>query len=81
MKVPLSPLKSPGKTLGSRLAAWQQYRALAEIRAPTLPLPWKYRGLYDKFKAVDVITSMMVNRGETVAFSKLQPAVEEMTRL
>ncbi|KAF4518733.1 hypothetical protein B566_EDAN005186, partial [Ephemera danica] len=90
VEVPLSPKKepvilpssaiSPTKALGSRLAAWKQHRVLAEARAPTLPLSHRLKSLNERFRAADIVASMMVNRGEDVTFTKLQPGVEEMCR-
>lgn len=46
----------------------------------TLVLPFKYRLLAEMFRSIDQVTSMLVNRKETVTMSKLRPAVQEMSR-
>ena len=47
---------------------------------PTLPLPYNYRVLAEKFRSVDTVVSMLQKRKETCTFDKLKQAVQEMTR-
>ncbi|KAL0271527.1 UNVERIFIED_CONTAM: hypothetical protein PYX00_008593 [Menopon gallinae] len=82
--VPLSPQKnalySPSKVERSPgKLAYERYNFLAEA-STTLPLPFSFQKLYELFQSVDIISSMMMNRGEEITFNKLKPAVQEMTR-
>ncbi len=44
------------------------------------PLPASYQLLLEKFNSVDTVVSMYQRRKEICTFSKLEKAVEEMTR-
>lgn len=70
-----SPLKSPFKS-----PAFQRYQTLVTEGRSALTLPFKYRALAEMFHCVDTVISMFNNRKETVTFSKLKPAVEEMKK-
>ncbi|KAJ8688387.1 hypothetical protein QAD02_024182 [Eretmocerus hayati] len=74
-EIPASPVKSsPVKA-----PAYQRYQALSESET-RLPLPYKYRFLAEVFRSVDTVSAMLHNRKETITFSKLKPAVQELVR-
>lgn len=78
-KTLFSPLKqSPAKT---ELPAYQRFKYLTEVpRTDYLQLPYKYRSLFDIFKAIDQVCAVHFNRKETITFKKLQSGVQQMIR-
>lgn len=51
-----------------------------ETSKPALTLPRKYRFIAEMFRAIDTVCQLLYNRKETITFSKLKPAVENMTK-
>ncbi|CAG2057188.1 unnamed protein product [Timema podura] len=68
-----SPLTSPSK--GG--PAYQWFESLAS--PVSLPLPYSYRSLVEMFRSLDTVVSMLHNRGESITYRKLRPAIQEMT--
>ena len=60
--------------------AYERYEYLAREGPPSLALPGKYRRLLEVFQGTDTVVSMLYNRQEVITFSKLQTAVQSMTR-
>lgn len=74
-----SPLKSP---LSSpvNIPAYQRLQHLTSPGKSFLTLPYSYRYLAELFRSIDTVCSILFNRKETITFSKLKPAVQEMIR-
>lgn len=85
-KAYLSPVKdSPRKNLfGSKspvkIPAYQKFQHLSSPGKPSLTLPYHYRSLAELFRSIDTVCSILYNRKETITFSKVKPAVQEMIR-
>ena len=60
--------------------AYERYEYLAKEEPPALALPGKYQRLLTLFQGTDTVVSMLYNRQEIITFSKLQAAVQSMTR-
>ncbi|XP_076470444.1 DNA replication factor Cdt1-like isoform X2 [Babylonia areolata] len=60
--------------------AYERYEHLAREGPPSLALPGKYQRLLTMFQGTDTVVSMLFNRQEVITFSKLQTAVQSMTR-
>ena len=60
--------------------AYERYGHLAREGPPLLALPGKYQRLLTVFQGADTVVSMLYNRQEVITFSKLQAAVQSMTR-
>ncbi|KAL8571756.1 hypothetical protein ACOMHN_051123 [Nucella lapillus] len=60
--------------------AYERYEHLAREGPPSLALPGKYQRLLSTFQGTDTVVSMLFNRQEAITFSKLQTAVQSMTR-
>ena len=60
--------------------AYERYEYLAKEGPPSLALPGKYQRLLTMFQGTDTVVSMLYNRQEIITFSKLQAAVQSMTR-
>ncbi|XP_077286607.1 chromatin licensing and DNA replication factor double parked [Arctopsyche grandis] len=69
-----SPIKSPTK-----LPAFQRFSSLATAGS-TLTLPHHYRWLAEVFRAVETACALLHNRRETVTFSKVKPAAQDMLK-
>ncbi|KAK7505694.1 hypothetical protein BaRGS_00002965 [Batillaria attramentaria] len=68
------------KTEAKPTPAYERYEYLAKEGTPTLALPGKFQRLLTMFQGSDTVVSMLYNRQETITFSKLQTAVQSMTR-
>lgn len=73
-------LLSPTKNAVPALPSSPSKTILQETSKPALALPYKYRHLAETFRCVDTVAQILYNRGEAITFSKLRPAVEEMTK-
>lgn len=74
-----SPVKSPSSS-PVKVPAYQRFQHLTSPGKPTLTLPYNYRCLAELFRSIDTVCSILFNRKETITFSKLKPAVQEMLR-
>ncbi|KAI8759290.1 DNA replication factor Cdt1 [Biomphalaria glabrata] len=64
----------------STLPAYQRFEYLTEPGTPTLTLPYTYKTLEGVHQSVEQVVSMLHNRSEICTFSKLQTAVQNITR-
>lgn len=60
--------------------AYERFEYLAREGPPKLVLPGKFQRLLSMFQSTDTVVSMLFNRQETITFTKLQTAVQSMTR-
>lgn len=74
---------SPGKLLDEiesflDMSPSDRYSALASPKR--LPLPVKYRNLYELYKATETTLSMLFKKKAKITFNKLKRVVQHMTR-
>ncbi|NWR79480.1 CDT1 factor, partial [Centropus unirufus] len=60
--------------------AYQRFHTLAQDLLPGLTLPYKFKVLAEMFRSVDTVAGMLFNRSETITFSKVKQAVQDMMR-
>ena len=60
--------------------ACTKYHSLAQAIPKGLLLPYKYEVLADMFRSLDTVCSMLFNRKETITWSKIKQAVQDMTK-
>lgn len=63
-----------------KLPAFERFHTLASSVPPSLTLPYHYKILADMFRGVDTVVGMLHNRLETITFSRVKNAVQEMCR-
>ncbi|XP_070202780.1 DNA replication factor Cdt1-like [Littorina saxatilis] len=76
----VKPMTSASSTEKKPAPAYERYEHLAKEGPPSLSLPGKYQMLLNTFQGTDTVVSMLFNRQETITFSKLQAAVQSITK-
>jgi hypothetical protein len=68
---------SPG--VKSTKPAYERFTSLDDPTPPGLTLPKHYKLLQDQFNSTDTVVSILHKRAEICTFSKIKPAVQQMT--
>lgn len=61
-----------------QVSAYIKYSPLAS--EPSLTLPYHYRLIGEKFRAMETVVALLYNRNEKITLKKLKPSVQEMLK-